>query len=89
MAATGFVDLAPIPGSIIFATGLIAVFFDTSTDNVKNNVAQSCIGADCFRLPFYISSFACIMAATLAYFIHFVTPMRRSGEPCSFRDGSS
>lgn len=68
---TGFVDLAPIPGSYLLGAGLIALFYDRR----DSSEGDGCEGPACFDYVFCVSSLACLLAAGLALGLHSATHM--------------
>ena len=69
----GAVDSAPIFGSYIFVTGIVALFYRTNTS--YGNGVETCVGSDCFRIPFVVNSSCCFLVAILLLFMHTHTPM--------------
>ena len=72
----GAVDSAPIFGSYLFVTGVVAMTFHTNTIDEVTGTA-SCIGEQCFRKAFTVNAICCFCIAFLIAFMHIYTPMDR------------
>lgn len=78
----GFIDIAPIAGSYLFATGLIALFYpgdltDSDDDEYDDDDDDGeCVGAHCFRTICLVNAASCLGAALASLFLHAHTPMR-------------
>jgi hypothetical protein len=69
----GAIDSAPIFGSYIFVTGIVALFYETNGVNSDGDL--TCIGAGCFRIPFAINACCCFIVAFVITTMHVYTPM--------------
>ena len=78
----GFIDMAPIAGSYVFATGLIALFYPgslrESDDDDKDDDDSECVGVHCFRAIFWTTTVSCLVASCLAYYLHTKTPINKN-----------
>ena len=79
----GFIDIAPIAGSYVFATGLIALFYpgdlsEGDDDDADDDDGAECVGAHCFRTIFWTTSASCLVAAGLSFYLHAKTPIIKS-----------
>ena len=71
----GAVDSAPILGSYIFVTGIVALFY--RVNSIVDDGTETCIGADCFRIPFTINSICCFTVSFVLLVMHIFTPMNK------------
>lgn len=72
----GAVDSAPIFGSYLFVTAVVALFYHTNTvDEVTGT--ESCVGAECFRGAFTINACCCFLVSVLLAYMNYHTPMRQ------------
>lgn len=61
----GLIDSAPITGSFIFVSGVVAIFYSDNTFDDQGG--SSCVGVDCFRYSFLTNAIACLFATVLIY----------------------
>lgn len=61
----GLIDSAPIIGSYVFVSGVVAIFYSENT--VDDQGELSCVGINCFRYSFLINSISCLIATALIY----------------------
>jgi hypothetical protein len=69
----GAVDSAPIFGSYVFVTGVVAIFYYTNT--VDDAGGDSCVGSHCFRAPFIVNACCCLLMGIIMYITHLHTPI--------------
>ena len=69
----GAVDSAPIFGSYLYVTGIVTLFY--RANSTDENGIKSCIGGQCFRIPFIINALSCFIVAIILVFMHSKTPM--------------
>jgi MFS family permease len=69
----GAVDSAPIFGSYLFVTAIVAIFYKTNYVDDEGN--EICLGASCFRIPFIINACCCFGVALLIAYMHIKTPL--------------
>ena len=75
----GAIDSAPILGTVIFAAGIVYIFYkdDASDDDAAEN---ACYVHNCFRIPFLINSVACLCVFGLCMLVHSRTKQRKREE---------
>jgi hypothetical protein len=71
----GAVDSAPIFGSYVFVTGVVALFFHTNA--VDEWGRATCVGPQCFRTAFTVNTCCCLAVACCLAYMHIYTPMER------------
>lgn len=62
----GAVNFAPAVGALIFATGVVSLFYGRGSD---------CEGPDCFRWTFLTTCVACVCGAGVALHLHRTTDL--------------
>jgi hypothetical protein len=69
----GFVDTSPIFGSYLYATIIVALFYNNNA-TVTSSGESTCYGADCFRYPFLINAGSCLFGSIICLVLHLTTP---------------
>ena len=61
----GLIDSAPIIGSYIFVSAIVALFYSDNT--VDDQGGLSCVGVGCFRYSFLTNALSCLIATALIF----------------------
>ena len=61
----GLIDSAPIIGSYIFVSAVVALFYNDNT--VDDQGGLSCVGVGCFRFSFLTNALSCLIATALIF----------------------
>ncbi|CAM9090570.1 unnamed protein product [Hapterophycus canaliculatus] len=59
----GLMDLGPALGSFLFATGVVALFYEDTTEGGSNE----CVGPQCFAGTFFTTAISCLSSCVLVY----------------------
>jgi MFS family permease len=74
----GAIDSAAILGTVIFAAGVVNLFYKES-DGDDDYGTNSCYETNCFRIPFVINSSFCLLAFAVCLFVNWRTPSSTGG----------
>ena len=76
----GLIDSAAISGTVIFAAGIVYLFYKESGDGDDDYALNECFNTNCFRVPFIINATCCLLMFGLCLFVNSrVTPTRSIG----------
>ena len=77
----GMIDSAAISGTVIFAAGLVYLFYkeDSNDDVTGDDSSDACYETNCFRVPFIINAVCCLAVFTLCLYVNWKTPRLNQG----------
>ena len=75
----GAIDSAAISGTVIFAAGIVYLFYKESDGDDDYEASSECFETNCFRIPFIINAVCCLAMFALCLWINWKTPRGAGG----------